>query len=350
MNKKILIGLMLTGICSSLLVGCTGTTDPLTDVEKGSIKTSILEFSVEGKDNLNELDELIKDNIAYFNQEEKDEIIDAYVLNMFSFVDDLNTKLYTLGYELEDVVEEYEIDVLDSSTYKKIPDTHATIKGFLEEVNAEGFILESEQENADYNISVNIEEVLEKYGKHMSPSLKSYLEFNAYELTSKDFENKEKETIDIDEVADRILKIEKGLELDKKQDYIFADKWTASLEYYYTVFFGLSHDYFISTEYIKNDIVTKYEEVAEKNKGTQLAKDINAVLDILSKNGNRFDAVTKEEVTKVVEGIFTEEIQNAINLKYPEKVLENNPVEEIEESAEIEDNQKELDKTEINEN
>ena len=175
MNKKILISLILAGTCASLVTGCTGTTGTLTDEQKAEIKTSILEFSAEGKDDLSELDKLINDNIVHFNQEEKDEIIDTYVLNMFAFVDDLNTKLYTLGYELEDVVEEYGIDVLNPSTYKKIPDIHATVRGFLEEINEEGFALESESENADYYISVNIQEVLDKYGKHMSDSLKNYL-------------------------------------------------------------------------------------------------------------------------------------------------------------------------------
>lgn len=344
MNKKVLIGLILAGTCTSLLVGCTGTTGSLTDEQKAEIKTSILEFSAEGKDNLGELDKLISDNIVHFNQEEKDEIIDTYVLNMFAFVDDLNTKLYTLGYELEDVVKEYEIDVLKPSTFKKIPDIHATVRGFLEEISAEGFALESEGENSNYYISINIQEVLDKYSKHMSASLKNYLELNAYEMKSKDFVNKEKSTIDMDEVVNRILKIEKGLELDKKQDYAFADKWTASLEYYYSVFFGLSHDYFISSEYMKDDIIAKYKEVAEKNKDTQLAKDIEQVLTILSENGNRFDSTTKEKIIKVVQGIYTEEIKKAINLKYPEQVMENNPVEENtnkEETTETEKNQTE---------
>lgn len=322
MRKKFIAGVFLLMITVSSF-GCSNkTTTTLTEEEQSKIKTEILEYSVNGGDNIQELDGIIKNHIHLFPQKDKDEIIDTYVKNMFAFIDDLNTKLSTVGYELEDTVQEYKINLLDSSTFRKIPNSHGTVRGFLEELHDRGFVLESDNDNKNYYISIDIQSVLDKYGSDMSDSLKKYLEFNAYEIEHKDFIDTDTESIDLDEVSNRIIMLEDGIKIDKKQDYAFIDKWTASLEYYYTLLFNLSHDYFIDDDNkFTEEILSKYKELSSKYKDTKMATDIQLALNILNKNDNKLDETVKEKLTGLVDGIYTKKIQQAIDEKYPENAL-----------------------------
>lgn len=319
-NKKRIIGLLMVGVITTL-VGCSEKGQELTEKEKTEVMNSIMEFSREEKEDLNELDKLISENIELFNQTEKDEIINTYLMNMYSFSDDLGNKLYTIGYELDDVVKNYEVDVINPSTYAKIPNEHATVKGFLTEVNEEGFALKRDDENSPFYIDINLQKVLDKYGDYMSKSLREYVEFNVYEMNEPEFIDIEKEEINIDEVVNRILKIEKGMETDKAQNYEFIDKWTSSLEYYYDVLFGLSHEYFVSSEFIKEDILKKYEEIVKENQGTKLAKDTEKVIEILKGNDKKVDNKTMGEIIDYVQGtIYTDEVKDVIKQKYPELI------------------------------
>ncbi|MGO0862137.1 hypothetical protein ACTPEN_21155, partial [Clostridioides difficile] len=224
-------------------------TKKLSSSEKTKVMNKIYNYSSTEKEGLEGLDDLIKNNIDQFNIKERDEMINIYISNMFNFMDNLNNKLYCLGFELEDVVEKYKINVNDEASFNSIPKEYATVKGFLQEVKSKGFSLEAENENSNYTITVNLEKVNEKYGKYISESLKRYLEFNSYEINSKiQVIDDNKKTVNMDEVVKRIKKIEAGMNIDKKQSYEFADKWTSSLEYYYNILFGVSHNYFIETE------------------------------------------------------------------------------------------------------
>lgn len=329
MNKKLLLGIALITSVTGL-VGCNQGVKDLSEEQKTEIRNEILLFSPEENGEFADLDKLVSENIQYFTQEQKDEIIETYIDNLYLFASDLSDKLYFVGYELEDVVEQYKIDIVDHKTYKKIPDSHAMVRGLLEELKEEGFTLESEGNNSGYYVVVDLDKVLSKFGNHMSKSLKSYLEFNVFELTNDNIIDYDKSLVNLEEVANRIITLEKGLEIDKAQNYQFVDKWTSSLEEYYNILFGMSHDYFVSSDYLKADIFKEYKALAEKHKDTQLAEMLNKVINILEDNGKNFDEVTKEKIRQVVKSIYTEDITNAINRKYPENLIE-----QIEEDEEI---------------
>ncbi len=205
--------------------------------------------------------------------------------------------------------------------FNSIPKEHATIKGFLQEVKSKGFSLEAGNKNSNYTITVNLEKVNEKYGKYISESLKRYLEFNNYEINSNiQVIDDNKKTVNLDEVIKRIKKIEAGMDIDKKQSYEFADKWTSSLEYYYNILFGISHNYFIETEYFNSNILKQYKDIIESNKNTDMSKKLSKVVNVLEKNNRKFDSNTKVQIENIINEIYTKDIKDAINKKYPEQI------------------------------
>ncbi|HCD9511068.1 TPA: hypothetical protein NGI21_003834, partial [Clostridioides difficile] len=209
------------------------------------------------------------------------------------------------------------MNVNDEASFNSIPKEHATIKGFLQEVKSKGFSLEAGNKNSNYTITVNLEKVNEKYGKYISESLKRYLEFNNYEINSNiQVIDDNKKTVNLDEVIKRIKKIEAGMDIDKKQSYEFADKWTSSLEYYYNILFGISHNYFIETEYFNSNILKQYKDIIESNKNTDMSKKLSKVVNVLEKNNRKFDSNTKVQIENIINEIYTKDIKDAINKKY----------------------------------
>ena len=166
MNKRKIFKIMTSAFLISMLVsGCTNV-KKLSSSEKTKVMNKIYNYSSTEKEGLDGLDNLIKSNIDQFNIKERDEMVNIYISNMFNFMDNLNNKLYCLGFELEDVVEQYKINVNDEASFNSIPKEHATIKGFLQEVKSKGFSLEAGNKNSNYTITVNLEKVSEKYGPH----------------------------------------------------------------------------------------------------------------------------------------------------------------------------------------
>ncbi|HBG8471521.1 TPA: hypothetical protein KRH38_003884 [Clostridioides difficile] len=213
------------------------------------------------------------------------------------------------------------MNVNDEASFNSIPKEHATIKGFLQEVKSKGFSLEAGNKNSNYTITVNLEKVNEKYGKYISESLKRYLEFNNYEINSNiQVIDDNKKTVNLDEVIKRIKKIEAGMDIDKKQSYEFADKWTSSLEYYYNILFGISHNYFIETEYFNSNILKQYKDIIESNKNADMSKKLSKVVNVLEKNNRKFDSNTKVQIENIINEIYTKDIKDAINKKYPEQI------------------------------
>ncbi|MCC0727170.1 hypothetical protein KGF51_12195 [Clostridioides sp. ZZV14-6045] len=213
------------------------------------------------------------------------------------------------------------MNVNNEASFNSIPKEHATVKGFLQEVKSKGFALEAGNENSNYTITVNLEKVNEKYGKYISESLKRYLEFNNYEINSNiQVIDDNKKTVNMDEVVKRIKKIESGMNIDKKQSYEFADKWTSSLEYYYNILFGISHNYFIETEYFNSNIIKQYKDIIESNQNTDMSKKLSKVVNVLDKNNRKFDSNTKVQIENIINEIYTKDIKDAINKKYPEQI------------------------------
>lgn len=320
MNKKKIISYILTSlVCVSLFVGCgqANKVTTLSDSEKTKVLNDIKLFKVDATHPLSDMESTISKNIGAFDEKDKDEIVSQYISQMYTNSSDLDKKLSTIGFELEDVLKKDEtIKVTDEKTWSKIPATNATVKGFLEETKAEGFTLEKNADTSNYKLSVDNKKIIDKYGKDMSASLKQYLELNVYEETAPSLGDQEKKTVDLDEVAKRIIMVEKGLETDASQNHAHIDKWMSSSDYYYYILLGLSHDFFVTSDYLNDDILSKYKELAEKNSGTKLAEILNKVVDIYTASNRKVDTDVTAKIEKAVtDSLYTQDIQQILTAK-----------------------------------
>ena len=333
-RKKILLLVLTVITTSSIFISC-GVSNNLTDEQKIEVLNEIKMYEVNGDNTLDKLEKLILKNIDSYKEDDKDIMIDVYISQLYQTVDSLNTKIGVLGYELEEVVKKYEVKVSDENTYRKIPKEYGTIKGFLDEVLSKGFILELDENTKTYTIQMNTKNILEKFGPKASPSLKAYLELNVYEEGNGVVGDTEKQTVDLKEVVKRINMIEKGIELDKKQDYDHINKWVSSMRYYYGILFGLSHDFFESTELIKEDILKEYESIIKENENSQVSKILEEGVKLIKDNNKK---ITPEIKTKMAQMLDNNLITDEIRQRLQENQTNENMINQIQESLNNKDN------------
>lgn len=306
--KKKFVKVLICGITLVFVLGSVLTIKnlkpqkTLTEQEKIQILNTIKTYDVEDKSKLTELEKLIDENISYYSEDERDIMISKYSSAIYVSLDSLNNVLYMIGYDIEDVINDYGVDPTNPSTYKKIPDNYATVRGFLEELHTKGFILSYSDLTKSYVIKVDNKELLDKYGKYVSKSLSKLLEFNSYEDENMPPINEDKKTIDLDEVAKRISMIEDGIKVDKTQGYDYIISWVSAETDYYDLLIGNGYDgYFVSNEYLKEDVFNKYKELQEKYKDKTLGKTLEKIIQFYTDNGKKSDANNLKKVIDIVD-------------------------------------------------
>ena len=292
-------------------------TKSLSEAEKIEILNEIKVYDTEDISKFIELKNLIDENIEFYSEEERDIMINKYSNAIYASLGYLNEILYKVGYDLEDVIEKYNIDVTNPKTYKNIPKDYATIKGFLEEVHTKGFILKYSNDVDAYIITANQEEIYDKYGDLVSNSLAKMLEFSAYEAKSENVINSKEETVNLDEVAKRITMIEEGVKADVEQGYDYIASWIGTQEEYYGALIGANHTYFVANDYLKQDIFNKYVELQEKYKDTQLGTVLEKIIEFYKSNGKKADSNSLKKVMDIIDAeTKTEEIETKVKEYY----------------------------------
>lgn len=292
----------------------------LTLEEKNKILKEINEYTITNTEDLNNLVLLIDENIASFDLRERDLMVKKYIIESFNQMNNLNAILAVIGFDLETVVEKYDINVNDKVSINTIPDSYGSVKGFLLEVKDKGFFINSINENKEFYLDLDLNNVLEKYRDYISPSMIAYIEFNNYEMNNA-MSFTETNSYDLDEIVTRINMLEDGMELDSKYNYVMIEKYTASLQYYYQLLLGLSHNHFVTTDNIfKTNIKNKYSVVITNNTDTTVATVLDKTLLVLETNDNIFDDNIKSMLNEYITSIiFTEDILNVLELQINNK-------------------------------
>lgn len=287
----------------------------LTNEEKNEILRKVGSFKATNKESLNELILLIDENISSFDLRERDLMIKKYILSLYDIMNNLNSILGIIGYDLESVVKEYDIKVNDKTSIETIPNTYGTVKGFLLEVKDKGFFINSINKNKDFYIDLDLGNILNKYKNYISTSMISYIEFNNYEMNNT-LSLTDTNTYNLEEIINRIQMLTDGLELDKKNNYMMVDKYVSSLTYYYQLLLGLSHTQFIDTktENFNLEILDKYKKLQNSYPDTIISDVLEKTVLALEAN----DMIYTEELKSMVNDylnslIYTEEISNVIN-------------------------------------
>lgn len=249
---------------------------------------------------------LIDGNIASFDQRERDLMIKKYMTSYYGVMNDLNAVLQVIGYDLEEAVKEYKINVNDKKSIAMLPDSYGTVRGFLIEVKDKGFFVNNNGNNEGFYIDLDLGNMLDKYRDYISPSLIAYMEFNNYEMTHilVDY--------DINEIATRIKMLEDGMKKDKSSHYIMADRYTSSMTYYYQLLLGLSHNNFVEKGgFFKQSVLDEYANIT----GSSTLVDIlNKTTLAIQTNDMLYDEKVKELVSDYVNSkIYTDEINGILD-------------------------------------
>lgn len=310
----------------------------LSNDEKNEILKQIGDFKVTNKESLNNLVKLIDENIASFDLRERDLMIKKYILSLYDLMNNLNSVLSVIGYDLEQVVNDYDIKVNDKTSIETIPNEYGTVKGFLLEVKDKGFFINSLNKNKDFYLDLDLGNVLTKYKEYISPSMDSYISFNNYEMNNTSLLLDSSNNYNLDEIINRIKMLTDGLELDKQNNYIMVDKYLSSLTYYYQLLLGLSHNQFVdvSTNEFNSSILEKYTTLQEKNKDTVIGDILEKTILSINTNNMIYDNDLKSMINDYVNSlIYTDEIKNVINTDINSKyALLNNEENTIEETTE----------------
>lgn len=315
-KKKIMSLLALTLLSASIFVGCGSNNllDFSSEETVTEFKNEMYRFSLgaQEKYTTDDFSANLEKFIEKADDSEKEAYITYYVQGLYKSASDLEEKLGVLGYDLEDIIVENKITELTYKNFTKASDEYATAKGFVKEVENEGFFLSRNVSTNLLTINVELENILNKYGKYMTKSLKSYYELNNYENKTAFFNDN---SINIDEVANRIIKIEDGLKVDKESEYKHIDKWMTSYNYYYEILFGIGHEYYLSSGYYKEDVVAKYKELAEKYKDRELGKNLSSIVEVLEADNNKNSTAVSSKAEEIINSKLTandNEIQKAL--------------------------------------
>lgn len=288
----------------------------LTDTQKNKILKQIGDFKVTNKESLNNLIKLIDDNIASFDLRERDLIIKKYILSLYDLMNNLNSILSVIGYDLEQVVMDYDIKVNDKTSIESIPNEYGTIKGFLLEVKDKGFFINSLNQNKDFYLDLDLGNVLTKYKEYISPSMNSYISFNNYEMNNTALLLDDSNNYNLDEIINRIKMLNDGLNLDKDNNYIMVDKYLSSLTYYYQLLLGLSHNQFIdvSNNNFDSNILEKYKTLQKKNKDSSIGDILEKTILAIEKNKMVYDDDLKSMINDYVNSIiYNDNIKKVLN-------------------------------------
>lgn len=314
--------------------------------EKNKVLKSIDNRKVTNKEELDDLVTLIDSNIASFDLRERDMMIKKYINSLYDLMNNLNSILGVVGYDLETVVETYNISVNDKTSIESIPNNYGTVKGFLLEVKEKGFFMNSLNDNKDFYIDLDLSNFLEKYRDYISPSMIAYIEFNNYEMNNTTLLSSNN-LYDLDEIVTRINMLEDGLKLDEEYYNIMIDKYTSSLVYYYQLLLGLSHTQFVdSTNTFNEEILEKYIEIQEANEDTTIADVLEKTTLAIEANEMVYSDELKTMVGDYLNSLIytsktTKAIEDTLNAKFqlleePEEVEEETLTEEEEGSTEEE--------------
>lgn len=249
---------------------------------------------------------LIDENIASFEQRERDLMIKKYMTSYYGVMNDLNSILQVIGYDLEEAVKEYDINVNDKKSIAILPDSYGTVRGFLIEVKDKGLFVNNNGNNEGFYIDLDLGNMLDKYRDYISPSLIAYMKFNNYEM------NNILVDYDIEEIAKRIKMLEEGMQKDKLNHYIMADRYISSITYYYQLLLGLSHSNFTEKgEIFKQSVLEQYANV----KGSSTLTDIlNKTTLAIQTNEMVYDDKVKELVLDYVNSkIYTDELNGILD-------------------------------------
>lgn len=300
-----------------LLVGC-GKKE-MTEKEEKAFMDKYMDMVVKPSEPKT-LEKQLDENIEYLSQKNASDAVDGLLYSMYQFLPEMNQK----AQGLQSVLEKYEdkkVNFNEKKDWKKIKDD--TLKAFLGEVEKRHLLVK--KENGTFVVKPNMDYVLKKYEKYMKDDLKAMVLFSKEEY-DEPFVDENTQTLKLDVVANRILKLEK-YENKYKGSY-YAKGFNNSKMYYYQVYFGMNNQFVVdSNQVVLPEVRKHYEKVIREHPNTQLAKDLKAYLAKLKGTNYKLTDDVYAFLSDMIQPAYTSP-NSANNNKDKSSSNENKPVDE----------------------
>ncbi len=307
MAKRFIKTLICACLLTVTLVGCGKSKLP--EEQQKKFVNSVNNMLADRK-SAEDIETEINKKIKQLDTQYSSDVINAYIFALYQENSNMLNKVTMEQGDLDEIAKKLNIDVTNKKNISKIED--GVIKGLLQDIDKRHLILK--KEGKQYYISVDINYVLSKYGKYMADDLKAFTEFRKKE-ESKNVFNSENETFDIEEIANRIVFIEK--ELPKWKNSQFKENWNGQQEYYYSILFSLNHDFFKDGDKLNNAIKNKFEKAIKDNPDTEFEKDMKSYLNIVSKAQGKIDGSVISYTDDIIKSKFPHSQSSQINKNMP---------------------------------
>lgn len=281
-------------ICSGKVFYSKNHQPPMSEKQQEEFANLIANQVASGV-SLEKLEGEMDKNIGKLDKKNATNVINTYIFNLYQVNTEYINILNEIKPMIDTVTQEKKIDVTKNENINKLED--GIVKGFLQELKKNHLILRRDADN--YYISVDMQYILDTYGDRLSTDLTDFIKFRIEEDKTQVF-NSDTQTFNLDEVAKRINEIEQSEK--KYKDSTYFTQWESTKKYYYDIMFQTNHQFFIDKDgKIKKDVIDDYSKYIKQYNGTELAKNLTKIYDILSKDNNasggKYLQVTNEIIT-----------------------------------------------------
>lgn len=299
-------------ITPTLLVGCTTSSETKTEeMPKIQLKPSGEQLSKEEQEKIvkkieefyekgyrpTDLEKEISPFIQKMDKEHGTKIIHLLVKSIEENVEYFYQLMPYLEYEIRYT---NELDTVEDKVKNSDKISNRITRGFIEEMKRQHIQVTLEKDY--FSFELDGQYILNKYNSFLKGDLKDYLQLMAKHQKTPIYDNKKK-MFDLEVLREDLVFLENGQERWESGD--MAENFKNLERLTYETFFGLNHTTFYDLDIkkkgdgeeewiytIKPDIKKQYQQIAQEYADMTFAKDLEAFLEVLEKNNDRYtDAV-----------------------------------------------------------
>lgn len=306
------------------LAGCSSTGSQKLSADDQKKFVTEVTTMVSQRKSAKDVESTLDTKVKQLDTDNATSAVNAYIYSLYQTDSDMTNKISAVSPDLQQMVKDKKLDMTKKVDATKLED--GMVKGLFQELNKNHLILQ--QDGTNFYANVDMDYVIGKYGSEIDSDLKDFMSFRATEDKKVIF-NSQTTTFDLDEVANRLVTIEKkDADIQKSKN---KNQWISEQTYYYNILFGVNHSYFLEktddpkaqtagqtpaqattgeTPKIQADIVSKYKDIIKNNPDTQLAKDLQGLVDVLDKSGNKLDATVSAYTQQLMTKKFPDTTQS----------------------------------------
>jgi len=266
-----------------LLFGCSAENDIKEVTLTKDQQAEFLESFLVKSDQEEEPTVLIKDlnnHVSGLSESIASESVHILLYTIYQYQEEMNE----MAKGLQTAFERYSERGIDFNKEEDLEKVHdKVLKAFLEQTKDRSLTIK--KENEQYVVMADYDKILSTYSPYIAKDLKAMIEFSKEE-SSVPYFNNTTQTLDLDIVASRIVKME---QLSKQHpDSYYVDWMNKSKAFYYKHYFGMNGTSISdSNQALLPDVKEHFTKMKEKHSELNFADDISRFFEEYEKNESK---------------------------------------------------------------